>query len=48
MPNAELKKEHAAHGKEEPKLKGTFISVMIVGALLILSWVGVFGLFLAR
>ncbi|CAM3428613.1 cytochrome c oxidase subunit 2A [Marinicrinis lubricantis] len=33
---------------EEPSLKGTFVSVMLLGGFLILSWVLVFMLFIAR
>lgn len=33
---------------EEHSLKGTFTSVMIVGAILLVSWLGVFLLFMAR
>nr|WP_228728394.1 cytochrome c oxidase subunit 2A [Brevibacillus composti] len=29
-------------------LKGTFIAVLLVGAVILLSWFGVFGLFLER
>ncbi|KGX87916.1 cytochrome c oxidase subunit 2A [Pontibacillus litoralis] len=34
--------------KEAPFLKGTFIAVLFIGAFLIVSWVGVWGLFLNR
>ncbi|WEK54880.1 MAG: cytochrome c oxidase subunit 2A [Candidatus Cohnella colombiensis] len=33
---------------EEHSLKGTFVSVMILGAFLIVSWLGVFMLFIDR
>ncbi|GAB7055044.1 cytochrome c oxidase subunit 2A [Paenibacillus naphthalenovorans] len=32
----------------EESLKGTFVSVMLLGLFLVLSWVGVFLLFMAR
>lgn len=34
--------------KEEPILTGTFVSVMILGGFLLLSWIFVFILFLVR
>lgn len=34
--------------RESISLKGTFISVMLLGIFLIISWFGVFGLFLSR
>jgi flagellar basal body-associated protein FliL len=37
-----------ASEKEKPSLKGTFISVMILGVLIIISWVGAFALFISR
>ncbi|USG66254.1 cytochrome c oxidase subunit 2A [Brevibacillus ruminantium] len=33
---------------ESQDLKGTFIAVLLVGAIILLSWFGVFGLFLDR
>ncbi|CEG27589.1 cytochrome c oxidase subunit 2A [Bacillus sp. B-jedd] len=33
---------------DEPVLKGTLVSVMLLGAFLILSWAGVYFLFLDR
>ncbi|GAA0431870.1 hypothetical protein GCM10008983_05570 [Lentibacillus halophilus] len=35
--------DHASYS-----LKGTFISVMLVGAFIIVSWAGVYGLFISR
>lgn len=32
----------------EPSLKGTFASVMLLGAFFIAAWFGVFALYLAR
>lgn len=32
----------------EESLKGTFVSVMLLGLFLVLSWVGMFLLFIAR
>ncbi len=34
--------------KEEPALKGTFASVMLLGAFIVLTWIGVFALYMAR
>jgi hypothetical protein len=34
--------------KNEPSLKGTFVSVLLLGAFLLVSWLGVFLLYLAR
>ncbi len=34
--------------KNEPFLKGTFASVLILGAFILVSWLGVFLLYLAR
>jgi len=34
--------------KDEPSLKGTFVSVLLLGAFILVSWLGVFFLFLAR
>ncbi|SDL90600.1 cytochrome c oxidase subunit 2A [Sediminibacillus halophilus] len=42
----ETEKEQA--GKTEPKLNGTLLSVMLVGGFIILSWIGVYALYLSR
>lgn len=44
------KKRPAAPQKEhnDDSLKGTFASVMIVGAFILVMWLGVFVLFLSR
>jgi uncharacterized membrane protein YqhA len=34
--------------QEETQLKGTLVSVMLLGAFLLLTWVGVFVLFISR
>jgi L-lactate utilization protein LutC len=34
--------------KEEPALKGTFAAVMLLGASIAISWIGVFVLFVSR
>jgi len=34
--------------KEEPSLKGAFASVLILGAFILISWLGVFALYLIR
>lgn len=38
----------AGKEKEEPYLKGTFVSVLLLAGFIILLWLLVFGLFLAR
>ncbi|MEK8127584.1 cytochrome c oxidase subunit 2A [Paenibacillus filicis] len=38
----------AQETRNEPVLKGAFASVMLLGLFLVISWVGVFLLFLAR
>ncbi|GGA61652.1 cytochrome c oxidase subunit 2A [Ornithinibacillus halotolerans] len=42
-----LQKNNASE-KEKPDLKGTFVSVMILGILIVVSWIGAFALFLSR
>lgn len=37
-----------SHDLEENSLKGTFISVMLIGGFIIVTWAGVWGLFLSR
>jgi|GEM_PF-752305 len=39
--------DHNQHGKED-KLNGTFISVLLIGAFIALSWIGIFLLFMDR
>lgn len=34
--------------KDEPSLKGTFVSVMLLGAFILVAWIGVFALYMAR
>ncbi|MET3695861.1 hypothetical protein SAMN05877753_102610 [Bacillus oleivorans] len=34
--------------EKEKNLKGTFISVLLVGGFIVLSWAGVFSLFINR
>ncbi|MCR8629730.1 MULTISPECIES: cytochrome c oxidase subunit 2A [Paenibacillus] len=36
------------HRQEDSSLKGTLVAVMLLGAFLVLTWVGVFVLFIAR
>jgi hypothetical protein len=33
---------------QEPSLKGTFVSVLLLGGFIAISWIGVFALFIAR
>lgn len=44
---AETNREIGRH-QEETSLKGTFVSVMLLGAFVLMSWVGVFILFIER
>lgn len=47
--NKELNKsEKPIKDSTEVNLKGTFVSVMILGAFLIVSWVGIYILFISR
>jgi len=34
--------------KDEPPLKGAFVSVLLLGAFITACWLGVFALYLAR
>lgn len=34
--------------KEEPALKGTFVSVLLLAAFIAITWIGVFVLFVTR
>lgn len=40
--------ENKAYEKEKPNLKGAFASVMLLGAIIIISWFGAFALFISR
>ncbi|WP_249871826.1 cytochrome c oxidase subunit 2A [Oceanobacillus saliphilus] len=40
-------KKHTG-SENEPNLKGTFISVGVLGLIIIISWFGVFALFISR
>ncbi|WP_068672042.1 cytochrome c oxidase subunit 2A [Oceanobacillus sp. Castelsardo] len=42
------KKTLPKSSSQEPNLKGTIISVSIIGLIIVASWFGVFGLFLSR
>lgn len=49
MPEPQLNKENLEKPeKEEDSFKGTFISVMLLGGFIIITWVGVWSLFLSR
>jgi hypothetical protein len=41
-------KQKKSKASKETSLKGTFASVMVLGAFLVVTWVTVFILFLAR
>lgn len=34
--------------KDDAKLKGTFVLVLVLGALMVLSWAGIFSIYLNR
>ncbi|TDF97539.1 cytochrome c oxidase subunit 2A [Paenibacillus piri] len=36
------------HKQEDTALKGTLVSVLLLGGFLILTWVGVFAIFVSR
>ncbi|MFA8438076.1 cytochrome c oxidase subunit 2A [Pueribacillus sp. YX66] len=40
------KQTQTKHGEE--KLSGTFFAVMLLGTFMVVSWFGVYGLFLSR
>ncbi|WP_284140099.1 MULTISPECIES: cytochrome c oxidase subunit 2A [unclassified Virgibacillus] len=42
------KKMHSSDEQESPSLKGTLISVLLLGSFLIVSWFGVYALFISR
>ena len=48
MAEKQLKQEEMSKKVEENNFKGTFISVMMLGGFIIVSWLGVWLLFLSR
>lgn len=42
------KKHPKTQSQDEQSLKGTFVSVMLLGGFLALTWLGVFFLFITR
>lgn len=46
--SSEKKEEHIHSGLPETSLAGTFVSVLILAAFMLLAWSGVFLLFLSR
>ncbi|MFD1038642.1 cytochrome c oxidase subunit 2A [Virgibacillus byunsanensis] len=48
MNSVEEKKSHPQPQKESPDLKGTLISVMLLGSFILISWFGVYILFISR
>ncbi len=50
MSEPQLDKDHIEMDEKEEKndLKGTFISVMFLGGFIIITWIGVWALFLSR
>ncbi len=45
---SEKKKQIDANQEKEPNLKGTLVSVSILGVILLVTWFGAFMLFLSR
>ncbi|HLR66283.1 subunit I/II of b(o/a)3-type cytochrome C oxidase [Virgibacillus alimentarius] len=50
MPKAQVNQQSLKKDASEDKtsLKGTFVSVMLLGGFIILSWLGVWGLYISR
>ncbi|MBY7143527.1 cytochrome c oxidase subunit 2A [Virgibacillus sp. NKC19-3] len=48
MSRLQEKEPQQSPKKDTPNLKGTFISVMLVGVFILVSWFGVFLLFITR
>mgnify|MGYP001444752255 CR=1 FL=1 len=46
--SAVVRKASAAQEQGQPSLKGTFLSVMLLGGFIALTWLGVFVLYLMR
>ncbi|WP_318617936.1 cytochrome c oxidase subunit 2A [Sporosarcina sp. YIM B06819] len=42
------KQQQASHSDSEVSFKGTFIAVMLVGVFILVSWFGLYALFLSR
>lgn len=42
------KSVEVSHKTEEPSLKGAFVSVLMLGSFIFLSWMGVYYLFISR
>ncbi|XXM74229.1 cytochrome c oxidase subunit 2A [Lysinibacillus sphaericus] len=48
MPNPELNRKTKTKVENSSSLKGTLTSVLLLGGFLIVSWIGVFLLFINR
>ncbi|SCB83549.1 hypothetical protein GA0061094_0828 [[Bacillus] enclensis] len=48
MPNPELNRKTKTKVEDSSSLKGTLTSVLLLGGFLLLSWIGVFLLFINR
>lgn len=50
MPEPQFDKDHVESDEKQETndLKGTFISVMLLGGFIIITWIGVWALFLSR
>ncbi|MFD2169906.1 cytochrome c oxidase subunit 2A [Tumebacillus lipolyticus] len=46
--DAEVQQQTTRKVEAETSLRGTFVSVMILGALIIISWLSIFFLFVER
>ncbi|MEK5039753.1 cytochrome c oxidase subunit 2A [Sporosarcina sp. FSL K6-3457] len=42
------KQQQSSHSESEVSLKGTFIAVMLIGVFILVSWFGLYALFLSR
>ncbi|WLR41758.1 cytochrome c oxidase subunit 2A [Bacillus carboniphilus] len=48
VPQKETQRQVKVESQNEPELKGAFISVLFVGLVIIISWLGVYYLFVTR
>ncbi|TRM12535.1 cytochrome c oxidase subunit 2A [Lentibacillus cibarius] len=48
MGSLQQKNERSSEKDQSPNLKGTFISVMLLGVFIIVSWVGVYIFYMMR
>ncbi|WP_099158317.1 cytochrome c oxidase subunit 2A [Virgibacillus ndiopensis] len=48
MSDLPKKNKHSSLQKEDPNLRGTLISVLLLGTFIAVSWFGVFAIFVSR